>query len=142
MLYTIVKQNSYQDSVNLMLLTNKISTMEGVNKVQIMMGTPANKDIFKAAGLFTEELEAAASNDMCIVVDTDQEEKIQEVLDEVDNYLSNQAIAGSKEAFETVNSWDKAMRCTYQVQILQSSLHQVNMQLKKRKKHLTEICTL
>ncbi|WNS76520.1 acyl-CoA synthetase FdrA [Bacillus sp. DTU_2020_1000418_1_SI_GHA_SEK_038] len=108
MLYTIVKQNSYQDSVNLMLLTNKISTMEGVNKVQIMMGTPANKDIFKTAGLFTEELEGAASNDMCIVVDTDSEEKIQEVLDEVDNYLSNQAISNSKEAFETVRSWDKA----------------------------------
>ncbi|MEH7522503.1 acyl-CoA synthetase FdrA, partial [Bacillus sp. JJ1503] len=108
MLYTIVKQNSYQDSVNLMLLTNKISTMEGINKVQIMMGTPANKDIFKTAGLFTDELEGAASNDMCIVVDTDAEEKIQEVLDEVDNYLSNQAISSSKEAFETVRSWDKA----------------------------------
>ena len=54
-------------------------------------------------------LKAAASNDMCIVVDTDQEEKIQEVLDEVDNYLSNQAISAGKEAFETVNSWDKAM---------------------------------
>lgn len=108
MLYTIVKQNSYQDSVNLMLLTNKISTMDGVNKVQIMMGTPANKDIFKTAGLFTEELEGAASNDMCIVLDTEQEEKIQEVLDEVDNYLSNQAISAGKEAFETVRSWDKA----------------------------------
>ncbi|KGR79210.1 acyl-CoA synthetase FdrA [Ureibacillus manganicus] len=110
MLYTIVKQNSYQDSVNLMLLTNKISTMEGINKVQVMMGTPANKDIFKGSGLYTEELEGAASNDMCIVVDTDSEEKIQEVLDEVDNYLNNQAIAGSKEAFETVRSWDKATK--------------------------------
>ncbi len=108
MLYTIVKQNSYQDSVNLMLLTNKISTMEGINKVQIMMGTPANKDILKAADLYTEELEGAASNDMCIVVDTDSDEKIQEVLEEVDNYLSNQAISGSKETFETVRSWDKA----------------------------------
>ena len=58
MLYTIVKQNSYQDSVNLMLLTNKISTMEGITKTQIMMGTPANKDILKAAGLFTDELES------------------------------------------------------------------------------------
>lgn len=108
MLYTIVKQNSYQDSVNLMLLTNKISTMEGINKVQIMMGTPANKDILKAAGLYTDELEGAASNDMCIVVDTDSEEKIQEVLDETDSYLSNQAISAGKETFETVRSWDKA----------------------------------
>lgn len=110
MLYTIIKQNSYQDSVNLMLLTNKISTMEGINKVQVMMGTPANKDIFKNSGLYTDELETAAANDMCIVVDTDQEEKIQEVLNEVDDYLNNQAISSSKEAFDTVRSWDKAMQ--------------------------------
>lgn len=110
MLYTIIKQNSYQDSVNLMLLTNKISTMEGINKVQVMMGTPANKDIFKNSGLYTDELETAAANNMCIVVDTDQEEKIQEVLNEVDDYLNNQAISSSKEAFDTVRSWDKAMQ--------------------------------
>ncbi|WP_053365875.1 acyl-CoA synthetase FdrA [Bacillus sp. FJAT-27245] len=110
MLYTIIKENSYQDSVNLMLLTNKISTMDGINKVQIMMGTPANKDIFKSSGLYTEELEKAAANDMCLVVDTDQEEKIQEVLDEIDNYLNNQAISSSKEDFETVRTWDKAIK--------------------------------
>lgn len=110
MLYTIIKQNSYQDSVNLMLLTNKISTMEGINKVQVMMGTPANKDIFKNSGLYTEELEGAASNDMCIVVDTDDEAKVQVVLDEVDDYLNNQTIESSNEAFETVRSWDKALK--------------------------------
>ncbi|CAH2714906.1 Protein FdrA [Neobacillus rhizosphaerae] len=110
MLYTIIKENSYQDSVNLMLLTNKISTMDGVNKVQIMMGTPANKDIFKTAGLHTEELEKAAANDMCIVVDTDSEDKIQEVLDEVDNYLKNQAISNTKQEFESVRTWDKALK--------------------------------
>ncbi|WP_059173888.1 acyl-CoA synthetase FdrA [Bacillus sp. FJAT-27445] len=110
MLYTIIKENSYQDSVNLMLLTNKISTMDGINKVQIMMGTPANKDIFKSSGLYTEELEKAAANDMCLVIDTDLEEKIQEVLDEVDNYLNNQAISSSKEEFESVRTWDKALK--------------------------------
>ncbi|WP_409275115.1 acyl-CoA synthetase FdrA [Neobacillus sp. SCS-31] len=110
MLHTIIKENSYQDSVNLMLLTNKISTMEGINKVQVMMGTPANKDIFKSSGLYTEELEKAAANDMCLVVDTDQEEKIQEVLDEIDDYLNNQAISSSKEEFETVRTWDKALK--------------------------------
>lgn len=109
MLHTIIKQNSYQDSVNLMLLTNKLSTMDGINKVQIMMGTPANKDIFKNSGLYTDELEKAAANDMCIVVDTDSEEKIQEVLDEVDNYLNNQAIASSREAFDTVRSIEKGL---------------------------------
>ncbi|RHW34835.1 acyl-CoA synthetase FdrA [Neobacillus notoginsengisoli] len=110
MLYTIIKQNSYQDSINLMLLTNKISTMDGINKVQVMMGTPANKDIFKSSGLYTEELEKAAPNDMCIVVDTDSEDKVQEVLDEVEDYLKNQSIAGSKQDFETVRTWDKALK--------------------------------
>lgn len=51
MLYTVVKQNSYQDSINLMLLTNKINAMPGVVQSQIMMGTDANKDIYDAAGL-------------------------------------------------------------------------------------------
>lgn len=110
MLYTIIKENSYQDSVNLMLLTNKISTMDGVTKVQIMMGTPANKDIFKNAGLHTDELEKAAANDMCIVVDTDNEEKIPEVLEEVENYLKNQSISTGKKEYESVRTWDKAMK--------------------------------
>lgn len=46
MLKTVIKQNSYQDSINLMLLTNQINTLEGVAQSQIMMGTDANKDIF------------------------------------------------------------------------------------------------
>ena len=56
MLKTIVKAGSYHDSVTLMLLTNAVSTVDGVNKVSIMMATPANKDIFKQSGLETEEL--------------------------------------------------------------------------------------
>ena len=56
MLKTVVKKGSYHDSVVLMLLTNKISAIEGVKKVSIMMATPANKDIFKQSGLDTEEL--------------------------------------------------------------------------------------
>ena len=55
MLQTVIKPNSYQDSINLMLLTNKINTLDGVIQSQIMMGTDANKDIYKAAGLLTDE---------------------------------------------------------------------------------------
>ena len=48
MLYTVVKPNSYQDSINLMLLTNRINALDGVVQSQIMMGTDANKDIYEA----------------------------------------------------------------------------------------------
>ena len=40
-------QNNYQDSINLMLLTNEVNALEGVNKSAVMMGTDANKDIFR-----------------------------------------------------------------------------------------------
>ncbi len=109
-IYTIVKKNSYQDSVNLMLLTNSVTTTEGVNKVQIMMGTPANKDIFKDAGLYTEELEEAESNDMAIVIDTDDEKKVDEVLEKVDQYLNDQSISAGAQGYETVRTWDKASK--------------------------------
>ncbi|GGA66063.1 acyl-CoA synthetase FdrA [Ornithinibacillus halotolerans] len=110
MLHTIIKKNSYQDSVNLMLLTNAVSVIEGVEKIQVMMGTPANKDIFKAAGLYTDELADAGANDMCIVLDTEDESKLDEVLAAVDEYLSNQAISKSDSDFETVRTFDKAMK--------------------------------
>ncbi|MCT3447124.1 hypothetical protein EFR39_05075 [Limosilactobacillus fermentum] len=38
-----------------MLLTNHLKEIAGVNNVQVMMGTPANKDIFKTGGLATPE---------------------------------------------------------------------------------------
>ncbi|MED3549876.1 acyl-CoA synthetase FdrA [Cytobacillus praedii] len=110
MIYTIVKKNSYQDSINLMLLTNSISTIEGVNKAQIMMGTPANKDIFKTAGLYSDELETAESNDMAIVVDTDDENKMSEVLEKVEQYLKDQSISNKGNDFETVRTWDRAKK--------------------------------
>lgn len=110
MLKTIIKKGSYQDSVVLMLLTNKISSIEGVNKVSIMMATPANKDIFKASGLETEELLEASSNDMAIVVDTDKDEIISELLTEIDTFLKNQSgNGGKKDASEQVKSWQEAL---------------------------------
>lgn len=110
MLKTIIKKGSYQDSVVLMLLTNKISAMEGINKVSIMMATPANKDIFMASGLDTEELKAAGANDMAIVVDTDNEEIMEKILAEAEEFLINQASKGSKkEAAEQVKSWEGAL---------------------------------
>lgn len=110
MIYTIVKKNSYQDSINLMLLTNAISATDGVNKAQIMMGTPANKDIFKTAGLYSEELETAESNDMAIVIDTDDENIISEVLEKVEQYLNDQSISNTGKEYETVRTWDRARK--------------------------------
>ncbi|MDO4174180.1 MAG: acyl-CoA synthetase FdrA [Eubacteriales bacterium] len=111
MLKTVVKKGSYHDSVVLMLLTNHISTIEGVNKVSIMMATPANKDIFKQSGLDTGELMAATANDMVIVADIDDESMMDTILAETDAFFQKQnAAGGGKKDKESVKSWDRAMR--------------------------------
>ncbi|SMF83717.1 FdrA protein [Paenibacillus uliginis N3/975] len=110
MIYSIIKENSYQDSVNLMLLTNKISTMDGVEQASIMMGTPANKDIFHNTGMYTDELDKAGPNDMCIVIKTNSKEYVSEVLATIETELKNQAVSSNKQEFQSVRTWDKALQ--------------------------------
>lgn len=111
MLKTVVKKGSYQDSVVLMLLTNEISTIEGVKKVSIMMATPANKDIFKQSGLDTEELMNASANDMVVVADIDDESLIDVIMENVETFLKKQSSASAdKKGAESVKSWDKALQ--------------------------------
>jgi len=109
MLYTIIKENTYKDSIVLMLLSNKLSAIDGVNKVSIMMGTPANKDIFKSSGLGTDELEKAKPNDIVIVVDTDQEEKVDEVKEEVEIALKGESDSQDASKDQEAHNWKRAL---------------------------------
>ena len=111
MLKTVVKKGNYHDSVVLMLLTNHISTIEGVNKASIMMATPANKDIFKQSGLDTEELMEASANDMVIVADIVEEAVLDTILSETEEFFKKQSTANAdKKGAESVKSWDAALR--------------------------------
>ena len=111
MLYTRVKKGSYQDSVVLMLLTNELTTIEGVKKVQVMMATPANKDIFKQAGLDTEELQASNANDMVVVADVDDEAILDTIMEKTEEFIKKQSEgAVAAKGSESVKSWEKALK--------------------------------
>ena len=111
MLKTVVKKGSYQDSVVLMLLTNELSSLDGVNKIQVMMATPANKDIFKESGLNTDELMDATANDMVVVADVNDEAVLDAVMDKVEEFLKKQSTAAEgKKGSESVKSWDAALK--------------------------------
>ena len=111
MLKTVVKKGSYQDSVVLMLLTNELSSLDGVNKIQVMMATPANKDIFKESGLTTDELIDATANDMVVVADVNDEAVLDAVMDKVEEFLKKQSTAAEgKKGSESVKSWDGALK--------------------------------
>ncbi|MGX6972487.1 acyl-CoA synthetase FdrA [Vagococcus lutrae] len=109
MLQTIIKQNSYQDSVVLMLLTSKLNQLPFVERVSIMMGTPANKDIFIASGFDTPELADATANDMVIMLEVNDESKTDDVLTMIDEELNKDADNGG-EVNENINSWEKALK--------------------------------
>lgn len=109
MLKTVVKKGSYHDSVVLMLLTNEISAMDGVQKVQIMMATPANKDIFLQAGLDTAELRAATPNDMVIVADVESDDVTDRILKAVEAFFEKQSSARQEKKDNRVRSWERAL---------------------------------
>lgn len=109
MLYTVIKKNSYQDSINLMLLTNSINTLSGITKCSIMMGTDANKDILKNSGLLTAEGESAAPSDMIIVVETPDEKVVEKVLSETDKFLNDLAVKRKNNNIESVTSIEAAL---------------------------------
>ncbi|MGV3042439.1 acyl-CoA synthetase FdrA [Staphylococcus rostri] len=109
MLYTVIKENTYQDSIVLMLLSNKLSGIDGVNKASVMMGTPANKDIFKSSGLATDELEQAGANDIVIVIDTEDPEKVETVKAEVEAALKGETEAADNTSNKEAVSWKQAL---------------------------------
>src|SRR5699024_4307866 len=109
MLYTIIKDNTYQDSIVLMLLSQKLSAMDGGNKASVMMGTPANKDIFKGSGLGTPELETASANDIVIVIDTDDESKVEEVEEAVETELAGCGGSDDSQISSEAHNWQRAL---------------------------------
>lgn len=109
MLYTVIKQNSYQDSINLMILTNEVSTLNGVKKSQVMMGTDANKDIFRSADLYTDEVDKATPNDMVIVVDTDNQAVVDQVIEKADQFLTDLSVKKESDSVTNVSNWKEAL---------------------------------
>lgn len=109
MLKTIVKKNNYQDSINLMLLTNEVNALQGVTKSSVMMGTDANKDIFEGSGLLTEEAKAASAADMVIVLDVVDEKVVDQALATIDHFLSDLTVKREKSGVTNATSLKQSL---------------------------------
>lgn len=66
---TIIKKNTYFDSVSLMAISTKANGIEGVRQANLAMGTEKNKEILHNTGLYTPEAEPAGRGDLMIVLD-------------------------------------------------------------------------
>ena len=75
-----------------------------------MMGTPANKDIFKSSGFDTEALDNAKPNDIVVIVDTDDESKVDEVNEQVDAELKGKGEEDDKsKKQDEASNWNRAL---------------------------------
>lgn len=63
-----IRKGLYLDSVALMRLSREIAAMEGVEEAGLMMGTPANKDILRGAGVLNDIGEDAAAGDLVLAL--------------------------------------------------------------------------
>ncbi len=86
-LVTAIRRGVYQDSVNLMVLSNQLEQVPGVRSAAVMMGTPANKELFDQADLLDDELRAANPNDLCIAIRAASDAAGASVLEIVDAFL-------------------------------------------------------
>ena len=81
---TLIKKDSYYDSVTLMSLSNKILDVEGVEDAVVSMGTAMNKDLLNNIDMATEESEAAGENDLIIAIKAESEEKYELALEKAE----------------------------------------------------------
>ena len=85
---TIIKKNTYYDSVTLMQVSSKLTALAGVEEAAVMMATPANIGVMADAGLLTEAAKTANPSDLVITLKGETEEALQAAFSEVDQLLT------------------------------------------------------
>lgn len=94
---TIIKKNSYFDSVTLMSIGKEIKSMEGVEEAVVAMATDLNKEILENVGFADEETRAAGANDFVIAVRAISEEACDQAIEAVGSLLEKKGGSDNKE---------------------------------------------
>lgn len=101
MVQAFIKKGSFQDSVSLMLISKKLSNLEEVSEVSVMMGTPANKSLLAATGFWDDMFNDATPNDICVAIKSDNSDVnvvklISEQLEEALKNIAQQQQGGAR----------------------------------------------
>ncbi len=67
----VLRRSFYQDSVVLMRVAAELRGLPGVREVAALMGTPANHEMLRSAGLATPALAGATPGDLILAVDAE-----------------------------------------------------------------------
>ncbi|RZI40640.1 acyl-CoA synthetase FdrA [Herbaspirillum sp. HC18] len=124
MLHGTLIEGTFQDSVTLMVVSRDLSAMPNVNRVSVMMGTPANKAVYRETGLWHDVLEKATPNDLCIVVDSDDTDPgiAASMAGMVKERLQEQARSKRKAGYPVVRTWRRARQLMPETNLVLISL--------------------
>ncbi len=110
MLKNIVSKNSYYDSATLMLLsTNIMDNVQGVEDVAVMMATDMNKSLMRSSNLLDAEGEKAQANDMIFAIVAKDQETIDKAVNFAKEQLEKREEQEDTESSKIVKSVDIAL---------------------------------
>jgi FdrA protein len=98
-----VYPNSYFDSVTLMRLNTDLAKYPGVNKVSVMMGTPANLALMTEQELWNAESPLVTPIDLCIAINYEDEDNLTDVKTALETFLKNGGLQNSNKKVNAEN---------------------------------------
>lgn len=106
---SLVRKNEYRDSIFLMRISKQLEELDGVQKASAIMATDANKELLRDAGMLTDEIKGASSNDLVIVIDAVSSERASEAISNTEEILTEEARGRVEEAEVIYKTLDSAI---------------------------------
>ena len=106
-----IKPSAYFDSVTLMLVQREVRGLTGVREAGAVMGTEANKELLRDAGLMSPEASRAGPDDLILSVDAVDVQTAEAVLAHAEGLLVQRRTSTTDEAYrpKTVASAARAL---------------------------------
>lgn len=94
-----IRSGAYYDSVVLMQLQRSLVGLPGILDAGVVMGTAANKEILAQSNLLVAEVQAAAADDLVIVVSGVDHESAKAAIEKVDELLTVRREGGIEQEY-------------------------------------------
>ena len=94
-------RDTYRDSVELMRVAAEVERLPGVRRAALLVATPANRDLLKAAGLLDSDAAAARPSDLIVAVAGDDEAAAEMALERAAELLTTAAETAAPESART-----------------------------------------
>lgn len=88
-----IRKNQYYDSVFLMGVNNRLSSVEGVLQSAVFMGSDANKEVLTGLGFNKIELQDATANDLIVGVISETQSAIDEITKHLEGWLTEVTVS-------------------------------------------------